>query len=75
MDMPHMRNMYKNKTRGANQKAPLSHFGPASEPFEIIFLDTIGGFTGYKSTKKILAFDCRQLFKIRVHRYVKNANG
>nr|XP_012145921.1 PREDICTED: uncharacterized protein LOC105663162 [Megachile rotundata]XP_012146599.1 PREDICTED: uncharacterized protein LOC105663296 [Megachile rotundata] len=44
----------KNKTRIGNFKAPLSQLGPASEPFEIVALDTIGGFAGNKSTKKYL---------------------
>lgn len=44
----------KNKSRIPNHKAPLSQFGPASKPFEIISLDTIGGFAGNKSTKKYL---------------------
>ncbi|XP_043270945.1 uncharacterized protein [Venturia canescens] len=44
----------KNKTRIGNFKAPLSQLGPASEPFEIMALDTIGGFAGNKSTKRYL---------------------
>ena len=44
----------KNKTRIVNFKAPLSQLGLASQPFEIIALDTIGGFAGNKSTKRYL---------------------
>ena len=44
----------KNKSRIANHKVPLSQFGPASKPLEIVSLDTIGGFAGNKSTKKFL---------------------
>lgn len=44
----------KNKTRIANYKVPLSQLGPASKPFEIVSLDTVGGFAGNKSTKKYL---------------------
>lgn len=32
----------------------LSHLGPAKTPFEIISIDTIGGFGGSRSTKKYL---------------------
>lgn len=32
----------------------MSHLGPATEPFEIVSIDTIGGFGGSKSTKKYL---------------------
>jgi len=44
----------KNKTRISYFKAPMSQLGPAKEPFEIISLDTIGGFTGNRSTRKYL---------------------
>ncbi|XP_046602694.1 uncharacterized protein LOC107224055 isoform X1 [Neodiprion lecontei] len=44
----------KNKSRIGCFKAPLSQLGPAKEPFEIISIDTIGGFKGNKSTKKYL---------------------
>jgi len=44
----------KNKTRMGNYRAPLSQLGPATKPLEIVSLDTIGGFTGNKSTKKYL---------------------
>jgi len=43
----------KNKTRVGCFKAPLSQLGPAEKPFEIMSLDTIGGFKG-KSTKRYL---------------------
>lgn len=32
----------------------MSHLGPASRPFEIMSIDTIGGFGGSRSTKKYL---------------------
>ena len=38
----------KNKSRIVCFKAPLSQLGPAREPFEIVSLDTIGGFKGNK---------------------------
>lgn len=44
----------KNKSRIGIFKAPLSQLGPAKEPFEIVSIDTIGGFKGNKSTKKYL---------------------
>lgn len=30
----------------------MSHLGPTSEPFEYMSIDTIGGLSGNKSTKK-----------------------
>ena len=44
----------KNKSRFGHFKAPLSQLGPAEKPCEIVSLDTIGGFAGYKSTKNYL---------------------
>lgn len=44
----------KNKTRIANYKVPLSQLGAVSKPFEIVSLDTVGGFAGNKSSKKYL---------------------
>lgn len=44
----------KNKSRIGCFKAPLSQLGPAKEPFEIVSIDTVGGFKGNKSTKKYL---------------------
>ena len=32
----------------------MGHFGPAEECFEILHLDTCGGFSGYNSQKKYL---------------------
>lgn len=32
----------------------MSHLGPAKRPFEIISIDTVGGFGGSRSTKKYL---------------------
>lgn len=44
----------KNKTRGQDKYGLMSHLGPATRPFEIVSLDTIGGFGGSRSTKKYL---------------------
>lgn len=44
----------KNKSRGHNKFGFMSHLGPATKPFEIISIDTIGGFGGTRSTKKYL---------------------
>lgn len=44
----------KNKSRGQNKFGFMSHLGPATKPFEIISIDTIGGFGGSRSTKKYL---------------------
>lgn len=44
----------KNKSRGNNKFGLMSHLGPASKPFEIVSIDTIGGFGGARSTKKYL---------------------
>lgn len=44
----------RNKSRFGNYTQPLSQLGPAAEPFQIISLDTIGGFSGNKSPKKYL---------------------
>jgi len=30
----------------------LGHLGPPTQPFEIMFLNTVGGFVGRRSTKK-----------------------
>jgi hypothetical protein len=43
-----------NKTRRKNNQGLLGHFGPASRPFEIMSLDTVGGFGGRRSTKRYL---------------------
>lgn len=42
----------KNKSRGID--GLMSHLGPATRPFEIMSIDTIGGFGGSRSTKKYL---------------------
>ncbi|CAK1548797.1 unnamed protein product [Leptosia nina] len=42
----------KNKSRSQNKIGLLSHLGPASKPFQIMSIDTIGGFGGQRSTKK-----------------------
>lgn len=44
----------KNKSRGHDRLGLMSQLGPAKEPFELISIDTIGGFGGRKSTKKYL---------------------
>ncbi len=44
----------KNKSRVPYQFGHLSHLGPAREPFEIMSLDTIGGFSGNRSPKRYL---------------------
>lgn len=44
----------KNKSRRKPKYGLMSHLGPATRPFEIISIDTIGGFGGLRSTKKYL---------------------
>ena len=44
----------KNKSRTKFKIGLMSHLGPATYPFEIMSLDTIGGFGGSRSTKKYL---------------------
>lgn len=44
----------KYKSRGQNKFGLMSQLGPATKPFEIISIDTIGGFEGFWSTKKYL---------------------
>jgi len=44
----------KNKTRLNKKFGLMSHLGPAEKPFEIMSLDTIGGFGGQRSTKRYL---------------------
>lgn len=44
----------KNKSRGQDKIGLMSHLGPATKPFEIISLDTVGGFGGSRSTKQYL---------------------
>lgn len=44
----------KNKTRLPIKLGHLSQLGPAKAPFEIMSLDTIGGFSGNNSTKKYI---------------------
>ncbi|XP_039952490.1 uncharacterized protein LOC120769518 [Bactrocera tryoni] len=44
----------KNKTRGQEKFGLMSHLGPAEKPFEIVSIDTIGGFGGSRSTKRYL---------------------
>jgi len=43
----------KNKSRRKPKYGLMSHLGPATYPYEIISIDTIGGFGGSRSTKKI----------------------
>lgn len=44
----------KNKTRINRKYGLMSHLGPAEKPFQIMSLDTIGGFGGQRSTKRYL---------------------
>lgn len=44
----------KNKSRKNPKFGLMSHLGPATRPFEIVSIDTIGGFGGSRSTKKYL---------------------
>lgn len=44
----------KNKSRGQHKFGLMSHLGPAEKPFEIVSIDTIGGFRGSRSTKRYL---------------------
>lgn len=44
----------KNKSRGQDKIGLMSNLGPAKKPFEIVSIDTIGGFGGSRSTKKYL---------------------
>lgn len=44
----------KNKSRGRNKYGFMSQLGPATRPFEIMSIDTIGGFGGSRSTKRYL---------------------
>lgn len=44
----------KNKSRGKKKYGLMSHLGPATKPFEICSIDTIGGFGGSRSTKRYL---------------------
>lgn len=44
----------KNKSRRRSKFGLMSHLGPATRPFQIISIDTIGGFGGSRSTKKYL---------------------
>lgn len=42
----------KNKSRGQEKYGLMSQLGPATKPFEIMSIDTIGGFGGQRSTKR-----------------------
>lgn len=44
----------KNKSRSKFKFGLMSHLGPATYPFEIVSIDTIGGFGGARSTKTYL---------------------
>lgn len=44
----------KNKSRTKFKYGLMSHLGPATYPFEIVSIDTIGGFGGSRSTKTYL---------------------
>lgn len=43
-----------NKSRGQYKYGLLSQLGPAKKPYEIMSIDTIGGFGGSRSTKKYM---------------------
>lgn len=43
-----------NKTRTGRPIGKLSKLGPATEPYEILSIDTIGGFAGNRSPKKYM---------------------
>ena len=44
----------RNKSRRCREIGPLSQLGPATEPFEIMSLGTIGGFANNRSPKRYL---------------------
>lgn len=44
----------RNKSRKKSKYGLMSHMGPAKYPFEIVSIETIGGFGGSRSTKKYL---------------------
>lgn len=44
----------RNKSRGQAKYGLMSQLGPATKPFEIVSIDTIGGFGGQRSTKRHL---------------------
>lgn len=44
----------KNKSRRQIKYGLMSHLGPATKAFEIMSIDTIGGFGGQRSTKKYM---------------------
>jgi putative transposase len=43
-----------NKIQRQKKLGSLSQVGPAQEPFDIISIDTVGGFSGYNSTKQYI---------------------
>ena len=44
----------KNKTPRGKEPGQLSQLGPAKHPFDLISIDTVGGFSGYNSKKQFL---------------------
>jgi hypothetical protein len=44
----------KNKTRTSRKRGSLGHLGPASKPYEVMSLDTIGGFGDKSSSKRYI---------------------
>lgn len=44
----------KNKTRNSRPIGKLSKLGPAVRPFEIMSIDTVGGFSGNRSSKRYM---------------------
>lgn len=49
-----MRYAKRNKSRGLDKFGLMFHLCPATKPFEIISMDTAGGFGGLRSTLKYL---------------------
>ena len=43
-----------NKIQRSKKLGELSQFGPAKEPFDIISIDTVGGLSGYNSSKQYI---------------------
>lgn len=50
----HCKVCLENKVRRGRAIGLLSRLGPASRPFEVMSLDTVGGFNGNRSTKRYL---------------------
>lgn len=59
-----------NKSRKGREHGLLGHFGPATQPYEIMSLDTIGGLGGRRSTKKILTLARRSFYSARLYTHL-----